>query len=413
MPVAIASAPPLALLVAITAVGPLALNIFMPSMPALPAEFDTDYGTVQLTLSLYLIGTALSQLIYGPLSDRYGRRPVLLVGLSLFLVGSLIGYLAQSIEALILGRIVQAVGGCAGLVLGRAIVRDVFDRDKSASVIAYVTSAMVIAPMIGPAIGGFLDAQAGWRSSFLLLIGIGGIVLAFALLILRETNTQRCADLGLISLVSSYPSLLGRPMFGLYAAQTAFGSAAFFSFLGGGPYVVVELLGRTSQDYGLWFAMASIGYMSGNFFAGRYSERFGINRMLMIGAAATLLGGLALVLVMLTHTLALPTLFGCMLIMAFGNGITIPNGLAGAVSADPSRAGAASGLAGFGQMGVGAGASTITGAWLVQSSTAWPLIAMMAGSAALAVLMALTIWAASAKERALDRGTALSRSAAE
>lgn len=400
MPPAAPGAPPLVLLVAVTAVGPLALNIFMPSMPALPAVFDTDYGTVQLTLSLYLIATAISQLFYGPISDRYGRRPVLLTGLVLFLLGSLIGYLATSIEVLILGRIVQAVGGCAGLVLGRAIVRDVYDRDKSASMIAYVTGAMVVAPMVGPAIGGFLDAQVGWRSSFLLLIGVGGVVLAFTVLILRETHTERHGRSGLRSMAASYPSLLRRPLFDVYAAQTAFNSAAFFSFLGGAPFVVVELMGRTSQEYGLWFALASIGYMSGNFFAGRLSERLGVNRMLVLGTTISLIGGLMLTGVMLADALLLPTLFGCMLVMAFGNGVSIPNGLAGAVSVDPGRAGAASGLAGFAQMGTGALASTITGAWLAHTPSAWPMVLMMVGSAGIAVLVAWTAWAMTAGDRA-------------
>ena len=138
--------PPIAILVAVTATGPLALNILMPSMPALPAVFGTDYATVQLTLSLYLGSLAGAQLIYGPLSDRYGRRPVLLGGLGIFLLGTIIGALAGSISMVIVGRVLQAIGGCAGMVLGRAIVRDLFERDRSASVIAYVTMAMVVAP---------------------------------------------------------------------------------------------------------------------------------------------------------------------------------------------------------------------------------------------------------------------------
>ncbi len=183
--------PSYAILIAISAVGPLALNIFMPSMPGLQKEFGVSYGVVQLTLTLYLIGMAACQLVYGPMSDRVGRRPMLLGGLSVFVVASLIAALAPSIEYLIGARLLQALGGAAGIVLARAMVRDVFDRETSASVISYITMAFVVAPMVAPALGGFLDTRFGWRADFWLLTVLGALVLASAWVWLPETHVNR------------------------------------------------------------------------------------------------------------------------------------------------------------------------------------------------------------------------------
>jgi multidrug resistance protein len=167
--------PPYVILVAISAVGPLALNIFVPSMPGLQREFGVSYGVVQLTLTLYIIGMALCQLVYGPLSDRFGRRPVLLAGMALFVVASVWAVLATSMGMLIAARLLQAIGGASGLVLSRAIVRDLYDRDRSASVLGYITMAFVVAPMLAPTVGGLLDQFAGWRAIFVLLALVGAL----------------------------------------------------------------------------------------------------------------------------------------------------------------------------------------------------------------------------------------------
>ena len=172
--------PSFAILVAISAIGPLALNLFIPSMPGLEKTFAVPYGTVQLTLTLYLIGMAVCQLIYGPASDKFGRRPMLLAGLSLFFIASVLAAIAPTIETLIAARLIQAIGGSAGIVLARAMVRDVFTREKSASMISYITMAFVVAPMIAPVLGGFLEQYASWRTGFWLLAGFGAIVLTAA-----------------------------------------------------------------------------------------------------------------------------------------------------------------------------------------------------------------------------------------
>jgi len=231
--------PPVSLLVAATATGPLALNVFVPSMPALPAAFGTGHATVQLTLSLYLVGVAVGQLAYGPLSDRFGRRPVLLGGLGLYVLASIACALAPSIGLLILGRVAQALGGCAGMVIGRAVVRDAWDRDEATRVLALVIAGMALAPMIGPVLGGFLDEWAGWRAGFVLLVGFGAVVLLAGLRALPETHRDRTPFPGPAALVAAYRALGSKPLFLGNALATATATAAFFAFLSGAPHAMV------------------------------------------------------------------------------------------------------------------------------------------------------------------------------
>ncbi len=384
------------MLIAVSAVGPLALNIFMPSMPALPGVFDTDYGTVQLTLGLYLVGLATGQLAYGPLSDRFGRRPLLLGGLSLFLVGSLAACLATSIEMLIVARVVQAIGGCSGLVLGRAIVRDLFDRERSASVISYITAAMVMAPMAGPLIGGYLDDWIGWRSTFVFVGAFGLVVTVFAVLLLHESHHNRQPLPGLGGMAASYAILLRSPIFRGYAFLTTFASASFFAFLGGSPYVVIELMGRSPSEYGWYFALGAFGYMSGNLFSGRMSMRIGIDRMIGIGLALNLAGAVLMLLLWAADYFVPLALFAPMLLSAIGNGLNIPNGNAAAISVIPSRAGAASGLAGFIQMSIGASASALAGYFITTSQL--PLAVIMTAATLLGIAFYVRLLAANRRE---------------
>jgi DHA1 family bicyclomycin/chloramphenicol resistance-like MFS transporter len=362
-----AARPSFAILVAISTIGPLALNIFMPSLPGLQKEFGVTYGTVQLTLTLYLLGTALCQLVYGPLSDRIGRRPPLLAGLALFVAASVLAAFAWNIEALIFARLVQAVGGSAGIVLARAMVRDVYDREKSASVIAYITMAFVVAPMIAPVVGGVLDQYAGWQASFWLLGALGGAILASAWKILPETRQGSSGNP--VGFFAGATTLLGIKRFRGYALSLAFSSGVFFAFLGGAPHVMIDVLGRTPLEYGIWFAAVSLGYMMGNYVSGRFTQRLGIDRLILIGAFVTVTGGVLCFVAAMTGLLSPLTLFGPMVFAAFGNGLTIPNATAGAISVDPRLTGAAAGWSGFTQMTFGAFVSQLVGS--LQDS--WPL----------------------------------------
>lgn len=376
--------PPFVLLVAMSAIGPLALNIFIPSMPGLQAEFAIPYGAAQLTLTLFLIGMAACQLVYGPISDRIGRRPMLLGGLCVFVVASLLAAIAPTIEVLIAARLLQALGGAAGIVLARAMVRDVFDRDRAASVISYITMAFVVAPMVAPVLGGFIDKMASWRLDFWLLAVLGAAVLAAAWFHLPETHVNRGEAGHGFSLLSGARRLFAMARFRGYTLTLAFTSCVFFSFLGGAPHIMVDVLNRTPMEYGLWFLCVSAGYMLGNFVSGRFTQRLGIDRMMMAGNIVTLAGGLMCLAAALGGWLSPATLFVPMAFAALGNGLTIPNATAGAISVDPRLTGAAAGWAGFTQMAFGAAASQLVGS--LQDGWPFAVFWFMASASILALL---------------------------
>lgn len=381
--------PSIALLVAVSAVNPLALNIYLPSMPALVGVFGTTAAMVQLTLSLYLAAVAVAQIGIGPLSDRHGRRPVLLWGLAIFVVGSIVCVFAETIEVMIAGRILQAAGGCAGIVLGRAIVRDLFDRSQAASMIGYVTMGLAVAPMIGPALGGALDENFGWRTSSYLMVVLGILVFLWAWFELHETNHNRvAAGGGLAGLARSYATLARSPLFVSYAMTSAFTSAVFFSFLGGAPFIAAELLDMTPSVYGLYFMLVAAGYILGNWTSGRFSARIGIGRMITSGNSVLVLAVAAIAICFWQGLLHPLSLFVPMFFVGVGNGMSLPNAIAGAVSVRPDLAGAASGFTGSMQIGAGAVASALSG-WLLAGvlwpGTIWPLVLVMAVACVVAV----------------------------
>ncbi len=354
------AAPPsrglLLLLVGVTAAAPVSLQMFMPALPALHRDFAAAPGTVQLTLSLAILANAFATLAYGPLSDRLGRRPVLLAGLALFLAGSLGAWLAPTIGWLIAFRILQAAGACSGMVLARAILRDLYEAHAAARAIAYLTVAMVAAPMVSPALGALLVEASGWRAVF------AATAVAAAILLAWSAGAAR---------------LLRRPLFLGYLLQSGFAVATFFAFLGGAPYFMVDVLGRSPTDYGLWFVLVSGAFMGGNLVSGRIVARVGINRLVVAGSLASVIGtGIGLALLGAGQWSA-PVLFGSMAVAAVGNGLSLPNAMAGAMSIDSRLAGTASGVLGFAQMLLSAVASQWVGVHL--DGTPYPMaIAMLA-----------------------------------
>jgi DHA1 family bicyclomycin/chloramphenicol resistance-like MFS transporter len=367
----------LALLMAMTAIGPATLNILVPALPGLVDRLASDAGTVQLTLSLFLLSLATAQLLLGPLSDRFGRRPVVLGGLALAVVASLAAIATASIGTLIAARIVQAVGASTGVVIGRAIIRDLYERDRAAAMIGLVTTAMVIAPMISPLIGGVLDTAFGWEAIFLFIALFSGTVLVWAIIVLPETRPASTAQSPAM-LLRDWGALLASGKFHGYVLAGALGSAPFFTFLGGGPHVVVTLMGRTSAEYGVWFAITSLGYMSGNFTASRLSQRFGVDVMIMAGIAADLVGATITVALVAGLPGAGPAIiFLPQLVISFGTGLLLPNAIAGAVSVRPQAAGTAAGMTGFTQMAIGAASTQIVSILLAGATTAMPMAWMM------------------------------------
>jgi MFS transporter, DHA1 family, multidrug resistance protein len=370
--------PPVWLLVAVTATGSLALNIFVPSVPGLVAYFQSDLATVQLALSLYLVGVATGQLAYGPLSDQYGRRPVLLVGLAIYVLGGLACALAPTVHILIAGRIFQALGACAGFVIGRAMVRDVYGRDRAASALGYITAAVSVIPALAPAVGGNLEVWFGWRASFILVLGVGCLVLLLALVRAHETNFER-QPAGWTTLLESYARLLLAPGFAGYALNVALTSTAFFAFLAGAPVIMANALHRPPDDYGWYFIGISGFYMIGNFASGRFTMRLGLDRMAWTGTILSLASSATLLALGAGASLGPFVLFVPMWVVALGNGLSQPNATAAAISAHPRRAGAASGLLGCLQMGSGALGTVLVGHF--NADTVLPLATEMTASA--------------------------------
>ncbi len=356
-------------LIIVSMIGPLALNILMPSMPGLAAALDASRSEVQLTLSLFLASQAVSQLFIGGLADRFGRRPVLLGSIALYVLACLAASLATSILLLILARIVQATGSTAGLAISRTVVRDLAPRDSAASMIGYVTMGMVIAPLMAPIIGGIIDVTLGWRMIFVFSLVIGLLALAMAYFRLVETRPTSISHQSTAEMLVRSREVMQNRRFLGYALGTALTAAAFFAFLGAAPYLVVDAMQLPKTAYGLWFVCMTAGYMLGNFCSGHFSEKLGGDRMIFYGnvfgtVGTAILLGLATVPVM--HPAAI---FGPCFLMAFANGCLLPNAVAGAVSVDPKAAGAASGMVGFLQMGLGAISSYIAG----QVTTTSPL----------------------------------------
>ena len=379
--------PHIGLLIAATGLGPFTMQIIIPCMPALMVALSASYGTVQLTLTLYLVGVAVAQLVYGPLSDRYGRRPLLLAGLGIYLLGSLAAALSPSIGWLIAARVLQAIGGCAGLVLGRAMIRDAYPREQAASMMGYVSTAMAVAPMIAPLLGSLLEDAFGWRATMLACLVFAMPLLLAVKLRLPETLRDPQPLPGIAGLLGAYVQLLRLPAFRAYCGLTAFATGVFFAFAVGGPLVVINGLGYSATAYAGAMMCIPFAWSAGTFTAARLAQRLGIARMLAAGTIVTTAGGVLALLVQLFLPPHILLFFGPMAVAALGNGMTQPNAIAAAISVRPNLAGTASGLIGAAQMGCGALLTVLCGVTESGSGIAtalWMLAAALATQVALA-----------------------------
>ena len=304
--------PHIVTLVLLTGLSALSLNVMLPSLPSLAAWYGADYGVAALSISAYLGLTAVLQLVLGPLSDRFGRRPVLLGCFTVFLVATVGCLLAPTIEVFLAFRMAQAVIA-SGIALSRAIVRDMVPADQAASLIGYVTMGMSLVPMVSPMIGGWLDETFGWQSVFVLMLAFGVAVTALMALDLGETNLRPSSSF--IAQFRAYPELMRSHRFWGYSLTAALASGAFFSLLGGGPWVATNLLGMSPSSLGFHFGFISVGYLIGNFLSGRYATRVGLNGMMLYGAIVSTFGML-LVLVLFALGIRTPlSFFGSILFL--------------------------------------------------------------------------------------------------
>lgn len=381
--------PPVLALIAISALSPFAINSVVPSIPAIEVAFNADYGRVQLILSLFLASIAVSQILIGPVSDRFGRRPVLLFGFSVFIVASVVSPFAPTIEALIAIRVVQGAAGCVGIVLGRAIIRDLYDRQQAASMLGYVTMGLAMAPMIAPTLGGLLQELSGWTTIFWVMGALGFACLVITWALIPETNVRPTPAFSLRSVFADFRVLLGHREFLLFTANSSLTTGVFFTFLGGAPYIAERIFGLRPSVYGLWFALLPLGYASGSFLAGRFSERIGVNRMVLAGSVYGFLAVFVLLGLDLLGFSGPTALFLPMAFAAMANGVALPNAVSGAISVRPDIAGAASGLSGAAQLATGAALSIVGGAALAGGGSATSILVIMTVAAGLALAVAI------------------------
>lgn len=380
--------PVLITLVLVTSVSVLTMNAFIPSLPALATDLNVSYGFMQIAVSGYLAMTAVMQLIIGPLSDRYGRRPVIMGGLIIFIIASFGCVMAEDGVTFMIWRMVQAAVA-AGMVLSRAIVRDLLPPNEAASMIGYMTAAMALVPMVGPMYGGAMEEALGWRATFWSFIVFGTAILFLCWMDLGETNKNRSASFA--AQFRAYPGLFRARRFWGYTLTAAFASGSFFALLGGGPYVAREIFGQSPSATGLYLGMIAFGYMSGNLVTGRMAGKVGINKLMLIGCAVATVGigtGLLVNLFVVQHPLAV---FGFCIFIGLGNGMTLPSATTGLLSVRPELAGSASGLGAAMMIGGGAGLSALAGALLSPTSGAAPLLALMVTSAGLSVVSTLYV----------------------
>ncbi len=385
------STPPhIVTLILIAGISALNMSIFLPSLTAMTDYFQTDYATMQFSLSGYLAMTAVLQIFIGPVSDKIGRRPVVIGSMMIFVLASIGTYFATSITAFLVFRMLQAAVA-TGLVLSRAVVRDMVPQNQAASMIGYVTMGMALVPMVGPMIGGALDELFGWHATFLFLTICGVGVLAISYFDQGETLTD--GGMSFHDQLRSYPELFASPRFWGYALCAAFASGAFFALLGGASFIAGTVFGLSPLWSGIALGAPAIGYAMGNFLSGRYSVRFGINRMAIVGTAIIIAGlgtSLALGLVGIQHPLIF---FGFCSFLGLGNGIALPNVTAGLLSVRPHLAGTASGLGSALMVGGGAALAQYASTLLNAETGVLPLQWLMFSTAVASLLCVLfVIW---------------------
>lgn len=348
------------MLLLLTAIGPTSFQIFLPSLPSIGRDFGVPPGTAQLALSLSMLGIAAATLVYGRLADRFGRRPVLLAGMSLLLAGSLVCMVAPRIEVLIAGRIVQAAGGASGMVVARAIVLDVHGQARSGRVLASLLAAMMIAPMLATPLGGLLDDTLGWRANFGVLAALAAATLAALWVRLPETRGPRAT--GVPHLLADYAALLRSRAFVGFTLQGACAMAAFIAFTTGAPYVLTDTQGLSATAIGLWFTLVSVGFAAGSLLASRLPDGLALGTRTLAGSALALLAALGALLLTGGAGWTTAMLVGPVMVLAFATGITMPASQAGAIGAVPALSGTASGLSGFGGTLVAALSTQLVGA---------------------------------------------------
>ena len=380
------SPPGLTTLVLLTATSVLALNMFLPSLVSIAEEFQADYAVVSLSVAGYLAVTAVVNLIAGPVSDRLGRRPVVLAVLVLFALASLGCALAGNVWVFLGFRLLMA-GVASGAVVAMAIVRDTRTRQEAAAMIGYISMAMAVAPMLGPMLGGVLDTAFGWRANFWLYAGLGVGLLALCWVDLGETQAERSEAPA--PLRRNLATIAKLPVFWAYAICTAASTGAFFVFLAGAPLVAVATFGLDSDILGMIIGSITAGFMLGSFLSGRIAPKVHLTTLMLVGRTVACLGLSAGLVLLISGVLSPLTFFGSTIFVGLGNGLTMPSSNAGAMSVAPGLTGSAAGLNASVNVATGAALTSLTGVILTQSHGPYQLLSLMLATSLVGLLAAL------------------------
>ena len=326
---------------------PLSTDLYLASLPGMASDFAVSPAAVQQTLSLFVIGFGSAQLVSGPLSDRYGRRPVLIGGLSVYLLSGVACALAPSLDWLVAARFAQAIGCCTAVVVARAVIRDAYSPAEGARVLANASSLLALAPILGPILGGYLQVTFGWRAAFVALASAGLLVWIGAWRSMKESNSRPNPDaMRPRSLVRTYLGVVRTPAFWAYALPGAISYAAIFVFISGTPFVLIRVLGVATQYYGYLFAFGVCGYLSGTLICRRLLGRIGISGALTLGTTIGLIGGLGFLGLVLADVRHWALVVTAQFLVMTSHGINFPCAQSGSLAPFPQQAGAAAGLFG-------------------------------------------------------------------
>jgi len=377
-----------AALVSITLIGPLAIHLFLPAMPEVKKAFGISDALVGLTFSVTLLVMAFVTLAYGSLSDRYGRRPVLLTGLVLFTAGSAVSSIAGSVSGLIVGRMIQALGAGCGVTLARAIARDAYGTDGLVKVIAYLTMAYALGPMLSPLLGGMLIDVFGWRSVFWFAMLSGAGITTAACVVLYETRPEDEIEQRPTGIFRNFAALLAHPRFTAFVLQTGFSTGTFLSMAAASSFLMKDYLGRSATEFGVYFLFFPIGFFLGNLLSSRLSQRISIENMVLAGSVISMAAIVFQSALILGGYLTPLIIFVPGFVLTFAQGIALPNAQVGALRVIPRLSGTASGIGVFCQMFLGAVFSQIYS--LLADGTPIPMVITVSCGAVLTLLAGVT-----------------------
>ena len=374
------------LLTGLSGLPPLSIDMFLPSMPAMVEEFQTHPTSIQPAITLFLMALGAAQLVFGPLSDRFGRRPILLIGLACYALAGLGCLFAPTVGALILARVVQGFAGGSGPSVSRAVVRDIYGKAHAARMMAYMATAIALAPILAPVIGGFLQAHFGWHAVFVVLSALGGLFFVGYLWAVPETN--RMIDptaLNPVRMIENYRDLLGSRQYLGYAMMVAILFWGMFAFITNSSFVLIAELGVSPQRYGFYFSAVAVGLMIGAFLSARLGDRFGSAHTIQVGSLIAAGAGVLMMALKLAGVFSVLSIVAPMCLFTIGGGMVRPQAMAGAIVPYPEKAGLASALMGFLQMSTAGLFVTFFGMSFSASST--PMVVAIASAGVLALLV--------------------------